>query len=578
METQSRLEPCPGNSVIPRRYAQAKQALHRFRDEERGSMLIFGLFCFIMMLYLTGVAIDLMRFEQNRTKIQNTADRAALAAADLRQTLPPKDVVRDYFIKEGLTPPDYDEIDVQQGNFNEWRTVRVNVNDTMPTWFLTLYNINYLSTPANSIAEERIGNVEISLVLDVSGSMNSNNRLINLKPAARDFVDTMFDAVQAGRLSMNIITYSTQTNAGPDLTKYFRMTAEQQKSNCIDFPASDYTTTALRPKTTAQGMPESPSDRQYQRTAHFEPFNTIAAPISGGTSDWTAASATECKVGTDRYIKAYSGDRNALKTYINNLTADGNTSIEIGVKWGAALLDPSMNPVVQGLIGEGKVNAGFADRPFAFNDREALKVLVVMSDGENTSEYRVLPNYASGVSRLRGNTAYAENDLAGYSLYDPATNKYWIITKGLWRTEPWGDGTYKPCGSCAYTADPGDSYAMTWQDVWRRMSANYFADKIISPAYGTTERAKWRTSAATGIDTESIDAADKDTRTANICTASKNNGVQIYSIGFEASSHGISTLRSCATKPANFYSVAGLNISTAFASIASSINKLRLTQ
>lgn len=77
-----------------------------FSRNEDGSLLIFGLFMFVIMLIVAGVSLDVMRFEERRTTLQATTDRAVLAAADLRQTLPAKDVVKDYFKKAGLTLSD----------------------------------------------------------------------------------------------------------------------------------------------------------------------------------------------------------------------------------------------------------------------------------------------------------------------------------------------------------------------------------------------------------------------------------------------------------------------------------------
>ena len=195
-----------------------RETLARFRREEDGSLLIFGLFCFVMMLIVAGVSLDLMRNEERRTNTQAVADRAALAAADLSQTLPPKDVVKDYFLKAGLPVPADEDIIVEQGSFNEWRTVQVNVSDSTPTWFMNMVGVNELPASATSTAEERIGQVEISLVLDVSGSMNEasdgSTKIALLRTAAKDFVDTMFDSVQEGKLSMSIVTYSTQVKVG----------------------------------------------------------------------------------------------------------------------------------------------------------------------------------------------------------------------------------------------------------------------------------------------------------------------------------------------------------------------------
>ena len=54
-----------------------RSAVGRFKRDEEGSLLIFGLFAFVMMLLLAGVSLDLMRFEERRTRLQATIDRAA---------------------------------------------------------------------------------------------------------------------------------------------------------------------------------------------------------------------------------------------------------------------------------------------------------------------------------------------------------------------------------------------------------------------------------------------------------------------------------------------------------------------
>jgi Flp pilus assembly protein TadG len=76
----------------------------RFRREEDGSIILFSLFLFVLMILIGGMAVDLMRFETRRVHVQNTLDSAMLAAADLDQDLDPEAVVRDYFAKAGYDP------------------------------------------------------------------------------------------------------------------------------------------------------------------------------------------------------------------------------------------------------------------------------------------------------------------------------------------------------------------------------------------------------------------------------------------------------------------------------------------
>lgn len=535
--------------------------LARRAGSERGSLVVFSLFCFLCMLILAGVALDVMYFEEKRTRLQNTLDRAVLAAADLHQTLPPEDVVKDYFTKSGLRAPLDSEIEATTGASDEWRSVRVNLREGVPTMFMRLVGTPTLTAPALGAAEERIGMVEISLVLDVSGSMNSNSRLVNLKPAAKAFVDQVFDTVEPGHLSLSIIPYSTQVSLGTGFSGYFNLTDEHSLSHCIEFDRTDYQTATVAPKTTPLGDAAGATDRVYQRNGHFDPFNSVVPP-----------SLTNCAAMANRRILPFSGDRDALKTYIDALTASGNTSIDIGMKWGAALVDPSMQYTVRQMIAGGEAPAAFDGRPAAYSDTTTLKVVVIMTDGENTTEYRLRDDYDHGPSRLwRSNDARWTNDPANldqYSLFDADRNQYYSFDLAQWRDLPYGDDP----------ADPGDAVQMTWPEVWATMSIDWFANRIISPLYGTTVRNTWRSdSVASPVANEYI-RDDKDARTIEICSAAKEQGIKVFAIGFEAPTRGLNLLRTCASSPAHFYSVTGLQIADAFAGIASSISKLRLTE
>ncbi len=148
----------------------------------------------------------------------------------------------------------------------------VSVAETMPTWFMSLVGVKTLSTPGVSTAEESVGKIEISLILDVSGSM-AGSRINNLIPAAKSFVDQIFNSAEDDKVSISIIPYSTQVSLSNNLISYFNVTAEQTNSNCIEFDPSqgDFTTTAV-------SFGNNPSDRKYQRNGHFDPFYKASPP------------------------------------------------------------------------------------------------------------------------------------------------------------------------------------------------------------------------------------------------------------------------------------------------------------
>ena len=167
-----------------------------FVADEGGSLVIFAMFLFVTMLLVGGLAVDIVRFEANRAKLQSTLDRAVLAAASLSQTAEPVDVVLDYFARANLeayiTPQDI----TSQTSLTS-RRVSAQAAMEMDTTFTRLLGINSLHAPSAGTAEESATRTEISLVLDVSGSMSwwsysgGASKISILRDAATQFVNIL---------------------------------------------------------------------------------------------------------------------------------------------------------------------------------------------------------------------------------------------------------------------------------------------------------------------------------------------------------------------------------------------------
>lgn len=520
------------------RRAGLRPRLQRFRREERGSLVLFGLYCFVIMLLVAGLAVDLARFEHRRTALQNTLDRAILAAADIGQVLEPEDVVEDYFARAGLGDLPV-AVTVTEGlNF---RTVSARTSVEVPTLFARMLGTESFAGPALGTAEERIGNVEISLVLDVSGSMGwtgagtSETKIALLRDAATEFVETMFDTVQApglpaGKLSVNVVPYNQQAVIGPDLAGHFNLSSEHAASACADFTSSDYAQAAITP---AQALP---------LTAHADARYSDTSP-----------QFVECQDSAAARILAWEGSETALTTRIGQLVAGGDTAIDIGMKWGVALLDPALRPVVTDRIAGGKVAAPLAGRPFDYTDTEAMKVVVVMTDGENTNTYAIRDPYRSGNSPLRrgaNGTDYYYHNRSGTSAdYYRTSNNTWYRLSDI----------------------GGSATVYSWPEVWAKHTVKWFDNRYVKEIFGSSN----------GIYDEVVrhtSYGTKDSQLLAACDAAKAQGIVVFAIGFEAPTAGRNVMRACASADAYYYDAEGLSISEAFAGIASAINALRLTQ
>lgn len=187
--------------------------------DDDGTVTIFSLFMVLLIMITTGAAVDLMRQESTRVALQSAMDRAVIAAADLDQAQDPSLVVEDYLHKVGLS---HALSDVSVANALNARTVSAEGSVELDTLFMRMSGWDRLSAPALSIADERIANVEISLVLDISGSMRFNERMEKMKPAAQDFVTKVMSEESSGVTTLNLVPFAGHVNPGDTLFDFFR--------------------------------------------------------------------------------------------------------------------------------------------------------------------------------------------------------------------------------------------------------------------------------------------------------------------------------------------------------------------
>jgi len=533
--------------------------LTAFRREEDGTLIIFSLFIFVLMLMICGLALDLMRYETARSKLQATVDRAVLAAASLDQDLDAQTVVDDYFLKAGMQ--DFlGDVTVQEG-FN-YREVTVSSSVDIDTHFFSMAGIETLTAPGNGAARESIGNVEISLVLDISGSMNNHNRLFNLKNAAEDFIDTVYGSAEDDTVSTSIIPYATQVSASPELAQHYNFGTEaHDHSYCVNFEANDFTTTSI-----------SHTDA-LEQTLHFDPWYTASYLIR-----------PVCPDEPGRQIKPWSTNPEDLKDYVDDLTADGNTSTEIGLKWGLALLDPASRPVLSAMIQDGDVDTAMEGRPFNFNSTDSMKIIVVMTDGDNTSQFYMRDAYRSGLTDTfmyvngAGTRFFSVWNGSGEPEFDQETGwycewRYWNGACGDWEYSE-GDWYIPHLDSWSGSPHGGDdARRLTWPEVWAEVTMTYHAYYHIYPTdWNANEYYE-----ITGAD-RTVSSGEKNNRMADICQTAHNAGIIVFSIGLEVSNASATRLENCASSPAHFFLVEGLDIAYAFQAIAGEINQLRLIQ
>ncbi|MEM1340861.1 MAG: Tad domain-containing protein [Pseudomonadota bacterium] len=563
-----------------RRDAQAAQRDRRdaknFLVNDEGTVTIFGLMMFVLMVAAGGIAIDIMRYETQRVQLQYALDRAVLAAASMNQELDPEDVVLDYMARAGL---ERYRIDVRVDPGANFRRVTATAEMDINTSFMDMFGVRALTSPAAGVAEETILNTEISLVLDVSGSMRGA-KIASLRSAGQDFVETVMQANDPGTdemtVSMSIVPYNGMVNAGSQIASVYSFDSSHSQSTCAlfepyvnEFNAGDFGSTAL--------SPTQPLDRMQR----FDYYNQYR---------WQSFADPYCPEDDFLAIMPWSNDVGDLQTYIGNLPAEGWTAIDAGMRWGVALLDPSAQPALTGL--GTAVHEDFAGRPAAYDDRETVKYLILMTDGANTEQYDLR-------DRFQGNSVlyYYEPDDT-YSVYVPQLDEYYItvgdygISGGYFQ-----DTVYDP-----NLTDSTVSAQVPWEELWTSHTARRLASELYYWPYyyrGVTDD-YW------DVYTDSLELLSGDENFPNLnglpypperaqqadanlqamCDAARAQGIIVFTIAFDAPQRGRDAMRSCVGEMSGpnesgeqfYYNVEGFDIEQAFDSIAATINSLRLIQ
>lgn len=336
--------------MTTRRQTAAAARRRTFARAEDGSMTVFAVFVFVAMLLVAGIAVDTMRIEHERVRMQGATDRAVLAATMLRENISgatPEQIAEAYMAAEGLEAQLDGRVDVL--TFDGGRQVTLTPAATMPTGFMRLVGVDSLPVVTRARAIEAVGTMrfEVVLVLDVTGSMgtmtsNGLTRIENLRNAATDLVEQLLRDREPGEVALTIVPYAEHVLPPAGFLTHFANLAAGSGA-CPDF--TDWNSVT----------------------------NSIAAPMF----------RRNCSTQGWRTVRPMLHDADTAIAVIEGLQASGTTSIDLGVRFGAMFFDPTINPAIEQMASNGAIHADYATYPLAWNEPGVVRAMILMTDGEN---------------------------------------------------------------------------------------------------------------------------------------------------------------------------------------------------
>jgi len=566
-------------------YDMAKQRSEKFRDDERGAIMIFSIFLFVLILFISGMAVDIMRFESERQTLQNTVDSAVIASSSLTQDADTDAeviaLVKEYVAKAGYNPDMVDvdpNLDIPQGsNTPINRSVTANIDFNMDTMFMRMLGVNTLSGTTAGAAKEGEQKIEIALVLDISGSMGRNSKMTNLKTAAKEFVTTVLANGGTTRTSITIVPYNQQVYMDDELANRLNM-ANQRVT--VSGPSNGGNIKFYETRNwDAPCARFHDADFETRRLSASDAID-VSASFSGGSVDWGMNGVEnqayeiphEFSFWCGSYhptIMLYSNNETTLHNHIDSFQAYGMTSIDYGMNWAVGLLDSTFAPVVTDMVDDGLLIEQMRGHPVRYDQPDVLKYIVLMTDGQNTDHSDLKDQYKAGPTRIWYSESLANGtEFNGYMVEmpdNPASSQWYV---------PGSPTDTNDDRFIAANAVPSDMQQWNFHQLYRRFHADDVADYFFQHSGDDAAYTEYQNVVK---DVGSGTIADANLK--KICDSAKAGGaIEVFTVAFEAPDEGEAVLKDCASSIGNYFDVNGTQISVAFSSIASQISQLRLTQ
>lgn len=367
-------------SVVARK---AQNVFAGFARAQDGAIIVLGLIIFVMMLMVSGLAVDVMRYENERVRLQGTSDRAVLAATSLMNnntTLTPVELAQAYFDAEGLGQYAQGRITVTDTP-ETGRVVRVEPEASMDTMFLRMSGVDQLSMVAPAAAVEGRGGptkLEIVMVLDASGSMRSrtstgNTRLEEMKLAAKSFANQILTTSDPDLVSISLVTYDSWVLPTPGMLNH--MLRVDGTGACMEF--DDWADVR------AGNGPAAHSNAGGNGNGNGNGASTEPYASVGQNSRNAEGTRVNCATNSNYEVRPMVNDLTAFEGYVDAITTRGTTSIDLGARFGAMLLDPDMRPFIDAMVDAGQLPESMRGRPFDWDEPNVARVMVLLTDGQN---------------------------------------------------------------------------------------------------------------------------------------------------------------------------------------------------
>jgi Flp pilus assembly protein TadG len=337
------------------------QKFKTYRKNEVGNIaMMFGLSAVLVILGV-GSAVDYARVVNAKANLTAALDSASLFAAAINGEAEPvvKQRAQKYFDENYTNTRDAEVKAFNLKNFEDH--VEVSGTVEVKTWFMSVGGIYKIDVTGTSEVLKNGNSIEVSLVLDVTGSMEGD-KLSSLKNAANRFIDEVVWNGQTSQYSkVALVPFSEGVNLNNRVVEARGplIGASCAVPGCTTYELSSGTYNATSCVTERTGT------EKY----------TDAAISANPVGVLYLQDATDCdKI---QPVVPLTNDRTLLHKTIDALKTYGNTAGQVGLAWGWYTISPT----------SGFWSGTNAPAPYPNAGGGLKKIAVFMTDGEFNVAY-----------------------------------------------------------------------------------------------------------------------------------------------------------------------------------------------
>ena len=362
--------------------------MHSFWSDKRGNVAILFALAMIPIIGAMGAAVDYSFANAHRTNMQKALDSTGLMLSKMMPLTQDQlnTLGNQFFLASfGTPPPNLTLATPAITVVPTTGKLDLAVTGTFQPEIAGVMGVQSFPIGTTTQVVWGLGKVEVALALDNTGSMSSNNKLVELKIAAHNLLEILKNAAQQpGDAKVSIVAFGVQTKIDPSNynAAWLRWDLwEQTNGTCSN---NNYTT---KSSCTNNGKVWTPANHNTwtgciadrDKDPNGVNYNVKdTSPTSSATNfpadDNCGALATNMPLNYNWGTNSNSNnDQTTLHGKINAMQAVGNTNVTIGLAWGWNTLSPATS----GLPLSGGIAYGTANY---------TKFLIILTDGNNTQD------------------------------------------------------------------------------------------------------------------------------------------------------------------------------------------------